>query len=297
MMTLNVRRLLQVLLGAAAGLFAWPTMEALTRAMRFFPDYLSYTAFSGLVFGLVFGAALGGAEGIAAARARRVASGSLWGGAAGAAGGAVGFLLGQALLFFAGGIFVDDLRVLESVAAPLARSAGWAVLGIFSGAAAGIQSSSARKCAVGALGGLLGGLFGGAVVEFGRILFPASEAVRASSLVVFGAVVGLAFAAVEKRLCFGVLRVLNGPLKGREFLLNQRLTRIGEDPRCDVCVAGYRGAAPLHAFVSRRGRDLTAESAGGAVSVNEDPVRDAPRVLKYDDVIACGGIKFLLRRE
>lgn len=297
MMTLNVRRLLQILLGAAAGLFAWPLMEALIRAMPAFPNYLAYTAVSGAAFGLVFGAALGGAEGIAAARTRRIVSGSLWGALAGFLGGAAGFLLGQGVLFVAGEFLTGSVRAIRSLAAPIARAAGWATMGVLVGAAAGIRSASLRKCGIGALGGFVGGLAGGALIEFGLSRFPQSSAVRGIGLVVFGSLLGLSFAAVERRLSFGVLRVLNGPLKGREFLLNQRTTRVGEDPRCDVPIAGYRNVAPLHALIARRGRELVIEPAAGPLSVNETKVESGVLPLKYDDAIACGSVRFLLRRE
>lgn len=297
MMTLNVRRMLQLLLGAAAGLFAWPLMEALIRAMPIFPNYLAYTAASGAAFGLVFGAALGGAEGIAAARPRRIMTGTLWGALAGLVGGAAGFLLGQGVLFLSGELLTGGSKAARAMAAPLARAAGWATLGVIVGAAAGVRSASARKCGIGALGGLAGGLSGGALIEFGLANFPRSSAVRGVGLVLFGSLLGLSFAAVERRLSFGVLRVLNGPLKGREFLLNQRTTRIGEDPRCDVPLEGYRSVAPVHALIARRGRELVVESLSGPLSVNEVPAEGKLCPLKYDDAIACGSVRFLLRRE
>jgi hypothetical protein len=291
MMTLTMRRALQILLGAVAGLFAWPLMESLIRAQSAFPDYLAFTVASGAVFGIVYGAALGSADGIVSARGRRILSGALWGALAGIFGGAVGFLVGQGVLFVLGEYLSGALVF------PLARAPSWAVLGIFVGTASGIRSASARKCGIGALGGLLGGLVGGALIEFGLFFYPRSSAARAVGLIAFGGLVGLAFAVVERRLSFGVLRVLNGRLKGREYLLNQRRTRIGEDPRCDVPVAGYRGLTPLHASVVRRGRDLVLEPDAGPVQVNDERVKAEAVPLKYDDVIACGGVRFLLRRE
>ncbi|MFA6506679.1 MAG: FHA domain-containing protein, partial [Treponemataceae bacterium] len=129
------------------------------------------------------------------------------------------------------------------------------------------------------------------------ILFPRSSAVRAAGLIVFGSLLGLSFASVERRLSFGVLRVLNGALKGREYLLNRRSTRIGEDPHCDVPVSGYRLVSPVHALVARRGRDLVIESVAGPLTVNDDKIEAGAVSLKYDDVIACGGIRLMLRRE
>jgi hypothetical protein len=296
MMTFGLRKTLQIVLGATAGLFAWPLMEGLIAFLSLFPDYLSYTAVSGAVFGLAYGAFLGSAEGIAAARTRRILTGALWGALAGVIGGAAGFLFGQGLLFVAGEYLSTNARITETFALPLARAAGWAVLGLFVGTASGFHSGSARKCGIGALGGVIGGLVGGALIEFGLVFFPGSPVVRALGLSVFGALLGLSFALVERRLSFGVMRVLNGRLKGREYLLNQRRTTIGEYPRCDIPVSTYRAVAPVHATILRRGRDLLIESVAGPLTVNEEKTAEA-RPLKYDDVVACGSIHFILRRE
>lgn len=296
MMTIGMRRILQIMLGASAGLFAWPLMEGLIAFLHLFPGYLSYTAITGAVFGLAYGAFLGSAEGIAAARTRRILTGALWGSLAGIVGGAIGFLFGQGLLFVAGEHLSSNAHITETFALPATRAAGWAVLGLFVGTSSGFHSGSARKCGIGALGGFIGGLSGGALIEFGLVYFPGLPLVRAVGLIVFGALLGLSFALVERRLSFGILRVLNGRLKSREYLLNQRRTTIGEDPRCDIPVSGYRAVASVHVTLLRRGRDLLIESVSGPLSVNDEKTSES-RPLKYDDVVACGSLRFILRRE
>ncbi len=324
-MTILIRRLIQLALGIAAGLAAWPVMEGLVHLQVFFPSYLAYSVVSGALFGLIFGAFLGGADGIIASHPRRIVLGSAAGGLVGAAGGAIGFLAAQGLLFLVGEYLVGNLHLVESIGTPLARALGWAVLGACVGAAAGIRSTSPRKIAIGALGGFVGGILGGAAIEYGRLFFPALPVVHLVALVLLGVLIGLAYAVVERRLSFGIFRVLNGPFKSREYILNQRKMVIGSDARCDIPIpaqksalpesasagssAGYREVAGAHCRLVARGRDLFIEPMEGIVRVNDERLagrqaadsqptaREWGAALKFDDIVACGAVKFLYKRE
>jgi len=305
-MTIFIRRLIQIALGLAAGLAAWPVLESLAHFEVWFAGYLAYTVVSGALFGLLFGAFLGCADGIIASRSRRIVSGATVGGIVGAIGGALGFLLGQGLLFLSGEYLVGNVHRLQSIALPAARAGGWAVLGAFVGAASGVRSFSFRKIAIGALGGFIGGIVGGAVVEYGRVLFPSSPFVHLVALI------GIAYAFVEKRLSFGILRVLNGPFKSREFILNQRRlvvgsrsdtdipipVRSGSSEGASIPIAGYRDVAPTHCRLVAKGRDLFIEQMDGIVRVNDERLSsETGKALKFDDVVACGSVKFLYKRE
>lgn len=323
-MTMYIRRLIQLALGIAGGLAAWPVMELLIHVQSRFSGYLAYTAASGAIFGLLFGAFLGGAEGIIASRTRRTVIGALTGGLIGAAGGAFGFVVGQGLLFLIGDRLAATTTDIARIALPVGRAVGWGILGACVGAAGGIRSVSGRKILIGALGGFVGGIFGGAAVEYGRLLFVAAPAARLIGLLLLGALIGFAYAWVEKRLSFGVFRILNGPYKSREFILNQRRMTIGTLTRCDIPVPGpagsgpkgadgvrgsgsgsgrgrgYRGVEPTHCRVLVKGRNLYLQPVQGAVRLNDESVsgegENRGNPLKFDDVVACGEVKFLYMR-
>lgn len=325
-MTMLIRRLIQVALGIAGALAAWPIMESLVHLQTGFSGYLMYSVVSGVVFGLVFGAFLGSADGIIASRRRRIVAGASVGGAVGAGGGALGFLVAQALLFLVGEYLLANSHSVRYIALPLARAVGWAVLGACVGSAAGVRALSWRKIGIGTLGGFVGGLLGGAAVEYGTLLYPAFPIAQLVGLVVFGVLIGLSYALVERRLSFGIFRVLNGPFKSREYILNQRRLIIGSESRCDIPLPvrslgagagrvspapGYRDIADQHCRLVVHGRDLFIEPVNGVVRVNDEPLvdrgqetheahygtRDAGTALKFDDVVACGSVKFLFKRD
>jgi hypothetical protein len=309
-MTLFIRRIIQIALGIAAGLATWPLMESLIHLQVYFHGYLLYSVASGALFGLIFGAFLGSADGIIASRTRRMVTGGAASGTIGAAGGALGFLIAQGVLFVVGEYMIGNVFDVRTIAMPIARAVGWAVLGACVGAASGIRSVSGRKVGIGALGGFVGGLLGGAAVEYGRLLFPDAAVVHLVGLLLLGILIGLAYAFVEKRLSFGVFRVLNGPFKSREFILNQRKITIGTLPRCDIPLPlagngdkggtrkGYRNIADTHCRLVVSGRDLFIQAVDGDVRINDQLLTKEPGApLKFDDVVACGSAKFIFRRE
>jgi hypothetical protein len=225
--------------------------------------------------------------------------GALLGAAIGAAGGVLGSLAGQAFLL---GVGERLMRTMSSqagftrVVLPVSRAVGWAVLGLFVGAAQGVRALSPRKTAVGVLGGLIGGLAGGALLEYSRLLLPWPAPSRLIGLAILGLSVAFFYGLVEQGLAAGILRVLNGAVKGREFLITQRRTRVGASRKAEIALAGYEGLADCHAVLRLRRGEVLIEGVDGAptVLVNEKPVA-GERVLKYEDVVKLGSAKLFFR--
>jgi hypothetical protein len=146
-------------------------------------------------------------------------------------------------------------------------------------------------------------------------------------LLLLGCFLVISLAVVEKSLSFGVLRVLNGSLMSREYILTQMQTVIGTSGRCDILLPaaeshsarardgkepsfakGYRKVAGAHCRIVAHGRDLFIEPLEGTVEVNDEklyrgggaPDNGAPgvgRLLKFDDIVVCGTVRFLYKRE
>ena len=226
--------------------------------------------------------------------------GAALGAAIGAVGGIVGSLAGQAFLLGVGERLMASFssqRSFARVVLPVSRAVAWAVLGLFVGAAEGVRAGSPRKVAVGVLGGILGGLVGGVLLEYSRLLLPLGATSRLIGLVVLGVAVAFFYGLIERGFAAGVLRVLNGRLKGKEFLVNQRRARIGASPRSEIALAGYEDLAERHAEVRLRGGEvvITSLEPKAPVLVNDRPVEE--RVLKYEDVVKVGQAKLFFRYE
>lgn len=291
-MTNFVRRLLIVVVGMLGALFAWPLIEACAAGQGAFPSYLVYSVIVGVVAGSAMGAFFGSTEGLLGASPRKALAGALSGVATGIVGGVLGGLAAQAILFLSGeSLMQSSSRVLDP-GFILARAAGWAIVGLAIGVSEGVRAKSAKKAALGAIGGIVGGFLGGVLFVWLGASAPDFLAGRLIALLVMGALIGTLYCLLERRFAVGTLKALNGPLKGKEYIVNQRRLSIGSDGGRDIVLRGYRDVAGLHAQVKvERGGKLLIERKDGALVVNEKDVQSAR--LELDDVIKIGSAKFL----
>jgi pSer/pThr/pTyr-binding forkhead associated (FHA) protein len=101
---------------------------------------------------------------------------------------------------------------------------------------------------------------------------------------------------VERGLSYGVLRLLAGPLKGKEFLLNQRRMNIGQARSNQIALPGYQMADRQAQIRIRRGEvSLANLESGVAVLVNERKIQESR--LKYGDVLAIGPARLFFKYE
>jgi hypothetical protein len=286
------RRIFLCLVGMLAGLAAWPAAEVTLLFQPGFPSYLVFSVFLGAVFGIVIGAFFGSGDGIIMSHRRSVVTGVARGIVIGAVGGAIGFLIGQAALFFTGEYLIHSMRRFNTVGMPISRAIGWAVLGLFVGMVDGVRSRSWNKIRVGIIGGISGGFLGGLVLEYFRIAFPGTVFARLAGLLIFGLFIGLLYGFVEVRLSYGVLTLLNGRFKGKEFLINQKKLRIGALDKNEIKLEGYHNVSDYHALLSVKKDDVfISRIEKGRLLVNDDPVDE--HMLKYEDVIKIGTAKLL----
>ncbi len=294
MTTVN-SKLIILALGLLAGIAAWPAAELILYFQGGFPSYLGFLALLGAAVGALMGAFFGAAEGITSRIKKRIPTGMLLGALAGCVGGAVGTLVGQAALWLIAGIVLPSYRNMQWFVLPVSRAIGWAVLGAFVGAGEGVRAISPKKIAVGVLGGLLGGLVGGFALEYSHVLMPGFAFFRLLSLIILGLAIGFFYGLIEEGMSFGVLRILTGELKGKEFLLTERRVRIGRSARNEIALPAYQDLAEVQADVRiRKGEPvLTNLEPRVPVLVNEEKVKE--KKLKLGDVIKIGSAKIFYK--
>jgi len=291
-MSVGLRRLIIIVLGVLAGVTAWPLLELVLTFQTLFPGYFLFSISQGGLFGFILGLFFGSAEGLTSRNRGKIFRGMVTGAAVGLVGGILGFTAGQGVLFFMLQQTVRDFAV------PAARGVGWAVLGLMVGMVEGIRARSARKCGLGALGGVLGGLLGGTVLEFLRRRYPDLIYARLAGLTLFGLLIAFFYALLERGFSHGVLRLLNGSLRGKEYSLSQNRLSLGSDPGNDIVATGYKDMAPRHAQFLVKGRDVYVKKAAESARllVNEEPVK-GERLLKFEDVIQIGSVKAFFKTE
>jgi hypothetical protein len=295
-MSTLARKLILAALGLLAGAAAWPAAELVLHFQPRFASYLPFLAVLGAVTGLLLGAVFGSAEGITSRIKSRIPPGMILGALIGLAGGAVGLLAGQAALWLFGEAALRSYRSFRTVVLPVSRAIGWAVLGLFVGVGEGVRAASLKKAAVGALGGLVGGLAGGFALEYARLALPGPAYPRLLGFLILGLAIGVFYGLIERGLAYGVLRLLAGPLKGKEFLLNQRRLNIGQARSNQIALPGYAMADRQAQIRIRRGEvSLLNLEPRLPVLVNERKVEETR--LKYGDVLAIGPAKLFFKYE
>jgi hypothetical protein len=293
--TTFARRMILLALGVLAGIALWPVAEEILFQQKGFYSYLGFLAVLGAVVGALMGAAFGAAEGITSRVRERIPWGMALGAFVGLVGGAAGLLAGQAALWLIGGLFLQGYHDFQWVVLPVSRAVGWAVLGMFVGAAEGVRALSAKKVVVGVLGGLVGGLAGGFVLEYLRLLVPGLALFRLAGLVVLGAAIAAFYGIIEHGMSFGVLRILTGELKGKEYLLNQRRMRIGRSRRNEIALRSYEELADFQAQVVIRKGEPILENLDPDLPIQINERRVSERALKFGDVIRIGPAKIYYR--
>jgi hypothetical protein len=296
-MSTGWRRLILLCLGILGGLAAWPLTELIVANQAGFPSYLLFVAVLGAAVGVLMGAFFGSATGIFSRVGSRILTGMIVGAIVGGIGGIIGLLVGQAALFLIGGLFLDAYRSFQTIGLPIARAVGWAFLGIFVGAAEGFRAGSGKKIGIGLVGGLIGGLIGGFALEYSRLYLPANLPSRLIGLAVLGLAIGLFYGIIERSMAFGTLRVLNGRLKGKEFILNENRIHIGRAKRNQITLQPYEKLADRQVQIRfRKGQGLlTNLEPQYSVLVNDQPVKE--HRLKYEDVLKIGTAKLFYSYE
>jgi hypothetical protein len=296
-MSILVRRIVICVLGILAGLFCWPVVEIIVFHQVLFPSYFIFNLVLGAACGFIIGAFFGTAEAITSMLKERVLNGALVGALIGIVGGVAGFIIGQGVLFIVGELLFTSTRNFNYIGLPLARAVGWSVLGIFIGASEGLRAGSVKKIGIGILGGFIGGLIGGSVLEYSRVIFKDVMYTRLAGLIIFGFFIGLFYSIVERTLSYGIIRVLNGNLKGKEILINQNRLRIGQSKKCELRFKDYRRVSDLHAEIRRKGNELILSESEKKAPIYINDVLMKQRILKYEDVIKIGTVKLYYNYE
>jgi hypothetical protein len=289
-MTAFLKKVLLTILGLAGALFAWAALELLLGFGERLGGYLVLSVAQGVIVGGAMGFFFGTSEGILLSEKKRALKGGLTGFLIGMAGGVVAVLLAQSVLYLLGNSDLFSRGVAGRIVTPAGRALGWVFLGMIIGAVDGIRAGSLRRIGIGISGGFVGGLLGGAALELLVLYLADSVAARFAGLLLLGASIGLFYSLFEHARAYGILKVLTGPIRGKEYVISMRKTRLGSSPASGLVLEGYAGVEKNHAELSAGKEGLLLVVKDGPVLVNDDKVSGKTE-LKYEDVIQLGSAR------
>lgn len=292
-MSLSLKKLLVAVLGLIGALISWPPLLLIQSAQTSFPGYLSFSIAQGLALGCAFGAIFGSIEGIVVSSRSKAVKGLLFGAIAGLASGTCGVIAGQSFVFSAGQGLSESSGALAKVALYAINGAGWTIIAVFVATIEGFRSRSPRKIAVGLVGGAIGGLIGGTTLQFFLSSQPGNQYALLAGLCLFGLSLSICYALFENGFSFGSIKLLNGPLRGKEYLITKSRMTVGKNHSSDIVLDGYRDVADAHARITvKKGRIvLSSISKDAAIRVNDEKTMES--ALRREDVFSIGSAKFM----
>src|SRR5205814_7325045 len=182
------------------------------------------------------------------------------------------------------------------------RSFAWALAGLAMGLGQGIALRSKRLLLYGLLGGVMGGLLGGLLFDpIDLILLgpdkPSAHWSRLIGFAVIGATVGAMIGVVELLARDAWLRMTQGPLTGKEFLLFKDVMNIGSSPRADLYLFNDPLVAEQHAIIRAVGDEceIEARQCTHTVLLNNRPVQRSR--LRHGDSVTVGRTVFVFQRR
>jgi hypothetical protein len=184
----------------------------------------------------------------------------------------------------------------------IGRAVAWSLAGMAMGLGQGIALRSKRLLIYGLLGGTIGGLLGGLLFDPIDILVlgpdkPSAHWSRFVGFTVVGAVVGAMIGIVELLARDAWLRMTQGPLTGKEFLVFKDVMKIGSSPRSDIYLFNDSLVAADHATLRAVGDECEIEARHSThpVMINN---RATPRGrLRHGDNVTIGRTSFVFQRR
>lgn len=292
-MSVKMKIILSSIIGMLGGIACWPVIESFLHIQNDMPSIIIANCILGGLLGIFLGFFLGSIDGVIVRSSKKLTSGIIWGVTLGLIGGAIGGLIGRTLIIKAGDYLFRINNSFSSVLIVVLKGIGWSILGAFIGIGSGIVLHSKGKIRLGAIGGLIGGLVGGILFEIIIKANSNENFARFIGLAILGLLIGLFLSLTEKVLSKGIIRILNGRLKGKEYVLAYNRIKIGRSEKSDVGLFGFKNVANRHAEIKRTDNNFTiydGETSEGIMINNKLAKKQS---LKSGDIITLGDAKVL----
>ena len=269
-------------------------------------------AASMLLFPLVaslIGLAVGAADGIVCRVFRRALL-------AGAIGLLVGFIGGFVSSIIAGLVYAplnsvamaqeadtaSGLTTFGFLVQMVGRSLAWCLAGMAMGLGNGIALRSKRLLLYGFIGGIIGGLLGGLLFDPIDLILvgadnPSAHWSRMIGLGIAGATVGAMIGVVELLARDAWLRMVEGPLAGKEFLIFKDTMYIGSSPRSEVYLFNDDAIAPQHVAIRSVGENYEIEHLALDAPAYVNGSKYRRQRLHHGDQIVLGRTVFVFQQR
>ncbi len=197
---------------------------------------------------------------------------------------------------------INDLSPFGFAVQMTGRGIGWMLAGMTMGLGQGIALRSKRLVIYGLLGGLVGGLVGGLLFDPVDLLLLGGDRVSAHwsrliGITVVGMSVGAMIGIVELLARDAWLRMAEGPLAGKEFLLFKDTMQVGSSPRSDIYLFNDPEVAGNHATIRTVGDHYEIENKSQEFPAQVNGRRFQHTRLRHGDRITMGKTVFVYHQR
>ena len=176
-------------------------------------------------------------------------------------GGAISVIVGGLVFAVIGMLGPESANPFESrgsfMLLVFRRGLGWTLAGMAMGLGQGFALKSRKLVLNGLIGGMVGGLIGGLLFDpiylliAGKAMLRGGEASRAIGLTIIGGTVGMMIGFTEMLTRDAWLKVIQGPLRGKEFSFNRTPIRLGSSPKNEIYLFKDPKIDPIHAEIDK----------------------------------------------
>jgi hypothetical protein len=248
----------------------------------------------------MIGLVIGAIEGLICRTFRRAIRCGLFGLLAGVIGGCASVTCGGLIYEFIGQLSKDPTAGAGPFMLQMfRRGLAWLIVGTAMGLGQGLALKSRKLMLNGFVGGMVGGLIGGLffdpiyLVFSNRALIQAAELSRAIGFAFIGVSVGLMIGITDLLTRSAWLRVVAGPLRGKEFNFYQTPIRLGSSPKNEIYLFKDTKIEPVHATIRSLRDTYEIEDADSSTGTVLNGQRIKRKRLVDGDRIQIGDSEFV----
>ena len=168
------------------------------------------------------------------------------------------------------------------------RAIGWGLMGAGIGVAVGLIKPEGRRILFCTLGGLSGGLLGGFLFNYIFLIIPNDVVSRGIGIILMGALIGLGVGLLEQMAKEAWLKVVRGEFEGKEYLVFNGKTSIGNNSQNTIVLFKDKLVAPHHCDIITEGNRFVLVDAGSILGTTVNGAKVDRKVLRQGDSIAIG---------
>jgi len=170
----------------------------------------------------------------------------------------------------------------------LVRGLGWAIMGAGIGVGVGCIKPEPKRIAFCTLGGTMGAFIGGFLFNYITKMVPNDIVARGVAIIIMGLLIGVGVGILEQFAKSAWLKVIRGEFEGKEYLVFEGLTSIGNSGKNTIVLFKDKLVAPYHCDIVQEGNRYVLVDKGSPMGTVVNGMRITRHVLKQGDAIAIG---------